>query len=64
MPSLSLGYKNAALVRFDYRGVSFAFVGAHLHAHDENLQIRVNNYNKIVQQKFKFDSDEFTIFSH
>lgn len=40
-----------------FRGISFAFVGAHFYAFDENYEERIENYNQIVH-KTHFDGNQ------
>ena len=47
--------KGALAIGFSYQNVTMAFVGAHLHPHEENYQQRVANYHQFMN-KMKFDS--------
>ena len=41
--------KAALAIRFEYQGVSFGFVGGHLHPHEQNYHRRLENYRQIVE---------------
>ncbi|RWS25704.1 inositol polyphosphate 5-phosphatase K-like protein [Leptotrombidium deliense] len=43
-----IGNKGATAVRFDYKGQSIVFVGAHFHAHDDQVSKRIDDYNNII----------------
>lgn len=59
------GNKGAVSLRMSLYGTATSFVVAHLAAHDEKLQERINDYNQIVDNhQYKLRPKYRTIFDH
>ncbi|XP_040576069.1 phosphatidylinositol 4,5-bisphosphate 5-phosphatase A [Lepeophtheirus salmonis] len=58
------GSKGAVSIRFNLYGVSFCFLNCHLHAHDENLQARIDGYESIVETHLYKNTDTPNILYH
>lgn len=57
--------KGGVSLRFTYNGNSFCFTNAHLAAHQDKLQERINDYNSILDgTKFRIDPQTSSILSH
>jgi len=60
-----LGNKGGVSLRFTYNGNSFCATTAHLAAHQENLQQRIQDYNSILDgTKFLIDTNTSSILMH
>lgn len=58
------GNKGAVSIRLNLHGVGLSFVAAHLPAHDQHNDKRINDYKVIVEKHTYKDSKYKTIFDH
>ncbi|XP_074648338.1 phosphatidylinositol 4,5-bisphosphate 5-phosphatase A-like [Tubulanus polymorphus] len=59
-----VGNKGGVSIRLDFYGSNMIFVNSHLAAHLENVQDRIDDYNRIMNDQSFRDGDVNTIIDH